>query len=50
MSVIMVVRMVVVIVAMIVSCLMVLGLICSSAAAVTFSRDVVLGRYPGSDD
>ena len=34
------------VVAMIVSVLMAIGLVCSSAAAITFGRDVILGRYP----
>jgi hypothetical protein len=37
------------VIALLVSGVMALGFVCSSAAAVTFSRDVLLGRYPGSD-
>jgi len=37
------------VVALIVSALMAIGFVCSSVAAVTFGRDVVLGRYPGTD-
>jgi hypothetical protein len=36
------------VVAMIVSAIMAIGFVCSSAAAITFSRDVIVGRYPSS--